>query len=81
MNRRNFIKGTTTGAAIAAVGPVALGQTKTDRPAAMPDRFTLDYAPHFGMFTNHAGDDEPAQEGHQGRTHATHATRALASSR
>ena len=57
MNRRNFIKGTTTGAAIAAVGPVVLGQTQPDQAGTMSNQFTLDYAPHFGLFSNHAGDD------------------------
>ncbi len=54
MNRRGFLA---TG--IAAAGVTALtaaGQPKTVEPGASK-RFKLNYAPHFGMFKNSAGDD------------------------
>ena len=59
MNRRKFIKGTGAGAALASVAPMALANSKNQNQATSPasKKFTLDYAPHFGMFSNHAGND------------------------
>jgi hydroxypyruvate isomerase len=52
MIRREFMA--TTAVAGLALGARALG----DQPkAATSGRFTLRYAPHFGMFRHHAGDD------------------------
>jgi len=48
MDRRNFIK---TGVTVSAVGAAAV----TSSVAAAP--FQLKYAPHFGMFRHHAGED------------------------
>ena len=55
MNRRTFL---TTSAASAAA-PAGLGRLATaqeSEPMSRPD-FKLHYAPHFGMFKHHAGDD------------------------
>ena len=63
MNRRKFIKGTGAGAAIAAVTPLALAKApaKPKASSSSSNTFTLDYAPHFGMFKNHAGDGHMAE--------------------
>lgn len=57
MNRRDFLAaGVASGAA--AIAGVNVAQTlATPKPAAPTARFKLKYAPHFGMFKNHAGDD------------------------
>ncbi|MGH7699272.1 MAG: hydroxypyruvate isomerase family protein [Gemmatimonadales bacterium] len=52
MQRREFLMSAVVGAAALAARPA------TARP---PARFRLRYAPHFGMFTHHAGDDLVAQ--------------------
>ena len=57
MNRRKFL------AASAATTSAALVTSVTDRTAlasprtAPANKFKLQYAPHFGMFKNHAGED------------------------
>ena len=48
LGRREFLGG----AAVAAATAVSLG-----RAAAPPRRFSMNYAPHFGMFRHSAGDD------------------------
>ncbi|MCB9892443.1 MAG: TIM barrel protein [Planctomycetes bacterium] len=54
MNRRQFL---TTSAAAAAT-PALTSALDTNRtPPRRGKRFKLKYAPHFGMFRNHAGDD------------------------
>ena len=55
MNRREFLSAT---AASAAALPLYAGPRSFPR-AARP--FTLDYAPHFGMFRHHAGKDPISQ--------------------
>lgn len=60
MNRRNFIIG--AGAASAAASrllriPAALAETPAPSNASDDRRFTLNYAPHFGMFSALAGRD------------------------
>ena len=50
MNRRTFVS-SLAAAGVGSTAPSALASEN-----ARPD-FTLDYAPHFGMFENHAGDD------------------------
>ena len=55
MNRRDFLA---TGAT-AVVGASAMETLAA--PAAPARKFKLNYAPHFGMFKNHAGDDLVAQ--------------------
>lgn len=52
MNRRQFISA--TGAATVAAG---LALDATSARAASDKSFHLKYAPHFGMFRHHAGDD------------------------
>lgn len=56
MDRRNFLTTSiAAGAAVAAAGPL---RAATRQPAASgKGRFKLAYAPHFGMFANHAKDD------------------------
>ena len=54
MDRRTFFASTAGAAAIAGLAPRAAAANLTD-----PDRdapFTLDFAPHFGMFDETAGD-------------------------
>ena len=50
MNRRDFLVG--AGAAAVAAGVAASGDVKPAKAAA--NEFKLKYAPHFGMFKNHA---------------------------
>jgi len=55
MKRRNFVRNAAlAGTAIATTG--GLSQTYAKEPLAK-NNFKLKYAPHFGMFKNHAGDD------------------------
>ncbi len=59
-SRRSFIKkATTTGAAILAAPAVfgGVGQRKKPRAPEPPAPFKLKYAPYFGMFKEHAGED------------------------
>ncbi len=62
MKRRNFLRNSLTAAASSvAIGNVlaspsfATGTKASDAPAEKP--FTLNFAPHYGMFSNHAGKD------------------------
>jgi hydroxypyruvate isomerase len=56
MQRRNFIKNISLGGAAAAVaGGQSLSAYASTKKAG--ETFNLDYAPHFGMFKGHAGDD------------------------
>jgi hydroxypyruvate isomerase len=68
MKRRDFLKAGLAGTA--AVTATAGGMAAAEPPAAAPTAgaarepqptFRLDYAPHFGMFAAHAGDDPLAQ--------------------
>ena len=64
MNRRSFLA---TGVSAVAAGLAPAGSGAAPRPAgAQPSagaqgsagrRFGLDYAPHFGMFRHHAGEE------------------------
>ncbi len=59
MDRRRFIQ-----AGVAASGALALPRVMNaadSRPSLAPPPFKMKYAPHFGMFTNHAGEDLIAQ--------------------
>jgi hydroxypyruvate isomerase len=61
MNRRRFVQ-SALGVAAALVGSRAAGSAATAAWAASPPRtFKLHYAPHFGMFREHAGEDLVAQ--------------------
>jgi hydroxypyruvate isomerase len=58
MNRRTFLaSGVTTLAAAAGLTARARAQSAPPPADAAPRKFKLKYAPHFGMFKNHAGDD------------------------
>jgi hydroxypyruvate isomerase len=69
MNRREFIsKGLTTVGATVVAASAASSAPASSAPASVPQdaaapaasgkrTFKLKYAPHFGMFRNHAGDD------------------------
>jgi hydroxypyruvate isomerase len=59
MDRRAFIQSTVAaGATLAAAAALAASPTA---PHAVRARFRLRYAPHFGMFREHAGEDLVAQ--------------------
>ncbi|MGE0885054.1 MAG: hydroxypyruvate isomerase family protein [Blastocatellales bacterium] len=60
MNRRNFI-GTGLASGAAAVVGANSAESLAGSPVANAHSFKLKYAPHFGMFKNHAGDDLIAQ--------------------
>ena len=56
MKRRHFAtRLAVAGGSLGVLGPAAL--RTSDVPFPGPDSFKLDYAPHFGMFGHHAGDD------------------------
>jgi hydroxypyruvate isomerase len=59
MNRRDFVLTTSAAAGALGLGGAALAHDA--RPAGAPARagtkFRMHYAPHFGMFANHAKDD------------------------
>jgi hydroxypyruvate isomerase len=63
MQRREFITTTAAASLAAGLGSTALGSQASPaaKPASGGKTFTLDYAPHFGMFRNHAGDDHVDQ--------------------
>jgi hydroxypyruvate isomerase len=65
IRRRDFVRSTlATGALMAGLTPVATAAalTRHSSPSvAAPRNFHLAYAPHFGMFKAHAGDDLVAQ--------------------
>jgi len=55
MNRRTFLASSVTAVAAAGLGVPAAAQS-APQPAT-GGKFRLKYAPHFGMFRHHAGDD------------------------
>ena len=57
MRRRNFIKNTAvSGIAMTGLGSL-MGATASESVTSDAKEFKLQYAPHFGMFKNSAGDD------------------------
>ncbi len=57
MKRRDFIKATALSAASVSLGAnTVLGNTSDDKPGKN-HKFNLNYASHFGMFKNSAGED------------------------
>lgn len=64
MKRRNFVKGLAAGSAAAGLAGIA-SQSAAGTMRKLPEKhnFKLKYAPHFGMFKNHAGED-PIDELH-----------------
>lgn len=64
MKRRDFVAAGLSGTAAAAAAATGLSASTAEpsavdagRASASNDTFKLNYAPHFGMFSNHAGDD------------------------
>lgn len=56
MKRRKFLKNVSMGGAVAGLGAgIGIDAMASETNAAAP--FNMKYAPHFGMFSNHAGDD------------------------
>ncbi|MDN3687709.1 hydroxypyruvate isomerase family protein [Cyclobacterium jeungdonense] len=57
MERRKFIQNVSLGSV--AAGLTGMGTLRAAQPGTLPadQTFNLDYAPHFGMFKHHAGDD------------------------
>ena len=58
MNRRSFIRNSTAVATALTTGGFLKASGKGSQPLP-PDKhnFQLKYAPHFGMFRHHAGED------------------------
>ncbi|MBN2764077.1 MAG: TIM barrel protein [Bacteroidales bacterium] len=57
MKRRNFLKNTVAGSiALTGMGSI-MGATASEAVSSTAEKFKLNYAPHFGMFRNSAGDD------------------------
>ncbi|MEX2514049.1 MAG: TIM barrel protein [Cyclobacteriaceae bacterium] len=56
MERRKFIRNLSWGSAVAGLSGLSSTMTMGNTQAA-DQTFNLDYAPHFGMFKNHAGED------------------------
>ena len=61
MKRREFVAGTLGAAALRAAGPMAGSAPVRQTGMAKKGRFKLNYAPAFGQFKNHAGNDLTAQ--------------------
>jgi len=59
MRRREFLAGVGAGAVIAGAPALALASGR--RPGSGAAKFSMGFAPHFGMFRHHAGDDPVAQ--------------------
>ncbi|MGC1276082.1 MAG: TIM barrel protein [Planctomycetaceae bacterium] len=61
MNRREFLAAgvavSTTASLVRAQEPASESPAATEAPAGGERRFRLAYAPHFGMFKHHAGND------------------------
>jgi hydroxypyruvate isomerase len=62
MNRRDFIgRAALASGAVSLMGSSAFAQPNKTPLQAVGKPFKMDYAPHFGMFKNHVGDD-PIEE-------------------
>ncbi len=57
MNRRKFLATSLAGAASVGLVAGARAQTASEQGSSGKKGFKLKYAPHFGMFKHHAGDD------------------------
>lgn len=57
MERRKFIRNVSLGTAAAGFAGISDIQAGQPLKAKVDETFNLDYAPHFGMFKNHAGED------------------------
>ena len=57
MKRRNFLKKTVASSiALAAMGSI-MGEAASEKVPSNAEKFKLNYAPHFGMFSHSAGED------------------------
>jgi hydroxypyruvate isomerase len=56
MERRKFLKNVSMSGAVAGLG-AGISLDALGSKAKAPTPFNLKYAPHFGMFENHAGED------------------------
>jgi len=61
MHRRKFVKSSGLIAGGLAINNLANAQGSENNQSAEAATFKLNYAPHIGMFKNHAGDDPVAQ--------------------
>ena len=61
LDRRRFVAAAAGAVGAAALGALAPAAAGAGAPAAAPRAFRLRYAPHFGSFRAHAGDDLVAQ--------------------
>lgn len=57
MKRRNFVKKTTTAAALIGLGLPGIRAADYEKTEKLKDTFKLNYAPHLGMFEQLAGKD------------------------
>jgi hydroxypyruvate isomerase len=58
MQRRSFLKSSAVATGAIVTGGMAhASSASTPKPAVVKHQFHLKYAPHFGMFTNSAGED------------------------
>jgi hydroxypyruvate isomerase len=57
MKRRKFLASSVLTAVGSSVAAANVSETLTAHPSPAKNNFKLKYAPHFGMFKNHAGDD------------------------
>lgn len=57
MNRRTFLEAGLASGAAAIVSANPVETFANAKPTAPANKFKLKYAPHFGMFKNHAGED------------------------
>ena len=61
MRRRDFLRTTLAASAATTLSPAPAAAWPSSRAAGLPRAFGLRYAPHFGMFREHTGDDLVAQ--------------------
>jgi hydroxypyruvate isomerase len=57
MKRRSFLKNSAAASAALATGSLARAASPANSPIGEKHDFKLKYAPHFGMFKHHAGED------------------------
>lgn len=60
MNRREFIAASTV-TGVAALTATASARERAGRTGSNAAKFSMHFAPHFGMFSQHAGNDSVAQ--------------------
>tara|TARA_B100000686_G_C16767920_1_gene963069 strand:- start:1428 stop:2354 length:927 start_codon:yes stop_codon:yes gene_type:complete len=57
MKRRDFLKKGTAGVALPIISSATLAAASNNKSNIKNDTFKLNYAPHFGMFSENAGED------------------------